>query len=346
MTEQIPSSATRPTELEARLRRRLDQLTKPPGSLGRLEEIAVRVGLIQGTDAPQLIDPQVLIFAGDHGLTAQGVSAFPADVTAQMVLNFLAGGAAISVLARRSGLALTVVDAGVRSMLLPTEGLVIHKIAAGTADASLEPAMTEAQRDEAIARGGDVVAASSGNVVLLGEMGIGNTSSAALLLSRLTGAEIDSCTGRGTGLDDAGLSKKRAVLRRVLQRHPEASAPLEALAAFGGFEIAMMVGAALQAAKERRVILVDGFVVGAAILVAARLEPSVLDCCIHAHRSAELGHGLLLEALGAHPLLDLGLRLGEGSGAAVAWPIVDAAVRLLSEMASFGSAGVTTGLDR
>lgn len=332
-------------DLELRLRARLDRLTKPPGSLGRLEDIAVRIGLIQGTDAPRLVDPQILVFAGDHGLTAQGVSAFPADVTAQMVRNFLAGGAAISVLARRHGIVLTVVDAGVRATLPAGEGLVVHKIAPGTADASLGPAMTSAQRDLALARGRDTVIARPGNVVLLGEMGIGNTSSAALLLARLTGADIDACTGRGTGLDDAGLTRKRAVLRRVLARHPAAIEPLDALAAFGGFEIAMMVGAALQAAHERRVILVDGFVVGAAILVASRIAPTVLDFCIHAHRSAEQGHGLLLAALDAEPLLDLGLRLGEGSGAALAWPLVEGAVQLLAEMASFDSAGVSTRIE-
>lgn len=332
-------------DLELRLRARLDRLTKPPGSLGRLEDIAVRIGLIQGTDAPRLVDPQILVFAGDHGLTAQGVSAFPADVTAQMVRNFLAGGAAISVLARRHGIVLTVVDAGVRATLPASEGLVVHKIAPGTADASLGPAMTSAQRDLALARGRDTVIARPGNVVLLGEMGIGNTSSAALLLARLTGADIDACTGRGTGLDDAGLTRKRAVLRRVLARHPAAIEPLDALAAFGGFEIAMMVGAALQAAHERRVILVDGFVVGAAILVASRIAPTVLDFCIHAHRSAEQGHGLLLAALDAEPLLDLGLRLGEGSGAALAWPLVEGAVQLLAEMASFDSAGVSTRIE-
>jgi nicotinate-nucleotide--dimethylbenzimidazole phosphoribosyltransferase len=176
--------------------------------------------------------------------------------------------------------------------------------------------------------------------VLLGEMGIGNTSAAALLLARLTGTDITLCTGRGTGLDDAGLAHKLAVLSAVLQRHASLDDPLEALAAFGGFEIAMLVGAVLQAAAERRVIVVDGFIVGAAVLVATRLVPAVKDCCVFAHRSGETGHRLLLDALGAEPLLDLGLRLGEGSGAALAWPLLDSALRLLNEMASFDSAGV------
>ena len=325
-----------------RLQHRLDQLTKPRGSLGRLEALALQVGLIQQADAPQLHAPQLVVFAADHGLTAQGVSAYPSEVTAQMVENFLAGGAAVSVLARQHGLALTVVDAGVRRDFAPRDGLLIRKVAAGTADASLGPAMSTAQCAQAIEHGRSVVRELPGNVLLLGEMGIGNTSSAALLLARLGGFEIDACVGRGTGLDDAGLAHKLGVLRGVLAFHAASHEPLQALAAFGGFEIAMMAGAALQAAQERRVIVVDGFIVGAAILVAAQLDPALLGCCVFSHRGDEAGHGLLLAHLGAQPLLQLGLRLGEGSGAALAWPLLDSAVRLLSQMASFESAGVST----
>ena len=328
--------------LTQRLQHRLELLTKPRGSLGRLEALALQVGLIQQTDAPQLQAPQLVVFAADHGLTAQGVSAYPSEVTAQMVENFLAGGAAVSVLARQHGLALTVVDAGVRHDFAARDGLLIRKVAAGTADASLGPAMSAAQCTQAIEHGRVVVRELPGNVLLLGEMGIGNTSSAALLLARLGGFEIDACVGRGTGLDDAGLARKRAVLRGVLALHAASQEPLQALAAFGGFEIAMMAGAALQAAQERRVIVVDGFIVGAAILVAARLAPAVLGCCVFSHRGDEAGHGLLLEHLGAQPLLQLGLRLGEGSGTALAWPLLDSAVRLLNQMASFESAGVST----
>jgi len=325
-----------------RLQHRLDQLTKPRGSLGRLEALALQVGLIQQADAPQLHAPQLVVFAADHGLTAQGVSAYPSEVTAQMVENFLAGGAAVSVLARQHGLALTVVDAGVRRDFAPRDGLLIRKVAAGTADASLGPAMSTAQCAQAIEHGRSVVRELPGNVLLLGEMGIGNTSSAALLLARLGGFEIDACVGRGTGLDDAGLAHKLAVLRGVLALHAASHEALQALAAFGGFEIAMMAGAALQAAQERRVIVVDGFIVGAAILVAAQLDPALLGCCVFSHHGDEAGHGLLLAHLGAQPLLQLGLRLGEGSGAALAWPLLDSAVRLLSQMASFESAGVST----
>jgi nicotinate-nucleotide--dimethylbenzimidazole phosphoribosyltransferase len=327
--------------LAQRLQHRIDQQTKPRGALGRLEALALQIGLIQRSDRPALHVPQLVVFAADHGLAAHGVSAYPSDVTWQMVENFLAGGAAVSVLARQHGLALTVVDAGVRHDFAPRTALLNRKVAAGTASALDGPAMTPAQCAQAIAAGREVASALPGNVLLLGEMGIGNTSSAALLLARLAGCEIDACVGRGTGLDDAGLARKLAVLREVLARHASATAPLDALAAFGGFEIAMMAGAALQAASERRLVVVDGFISGAAILVAARLVPTLLDYCVFAHRSDEAGHALMLSQLNATPLLDVGLRLGEGSGAALAWPLIASAVRLLAEMASFESAGVS-----
>ncbi|MDP3820302.1 MAG: nicotinate-nucleotide--dimethylbenzimidazole phosphoribosyltransferase [Burkholderiales bacterium] len=343
MNDLIPGIAPiADTALAQRLQHRLDHKTKPQGALGSLEALALQIGLVQQTDQPVLRTPQVLVFAADHGLAANGVSAYPSDVTWQMVENFLAGGAAVSVLARQHGLALTVVDAGVRHEFAPRPGLLDCKIGPGTADASQGDAMTPAQCAAAIRRGRDVVRALPGNVVLLGEMGIGNTSSAALLLARLSGADIGACVGRGTGLDDAGLAHKRVVLRVVLQRHPGAQAPLEALAAFGGFEIAMMAGAALQAASERRLVVVDGFIAGAAILVAAMLAPDLLGYCVFAHRSNEAGHRLMLEHLGVQALLDLGLRLGEASGAVLAWPLVASAVLLLNEMASFESAGVST----
>jgi nicotinate-nucleotide--dimethylbenzimidazole phosphoribosyltransferase len=338
-------STTTDEALSQRLRHRLDHLTKPLGSLGRLEALALQIGLIQQTDSPQLVAPQLVVFAADHGLAAQGVSAFPSEVTAQMVENFLAGGAAVSVLARQHGLALTVVDAGVRSVIAPRDRLLLRKVALGTADASLGPAMTTAQCEAALEHGRDVVRSLPGNALLLGEMGIGNTSSAAMLVARLCDVEIERCVGRGTGLDDKGLAHKLAVLRGVLDRHASAREPLQTLAAFGGFEIAMMAGAAMQAASERRLIVVDGFIVSAAILIASRLAPHTLDCCVFAHRSEEAGHALLLERLGADPLLQLGLRLGEGSGAALAWPIIESSVRLLGEMASFDSAGVSTRSD-
>jgi len=262
-----------------------------------------------------------------------------------MVENFLAGGAAVSVLARQHGLALTVVDAGVRHDFAPRPGLVQRKIAPGTADALAGPAMSEAQCAAAITAGREVVQALPGNALLLGEMGIGNTSAAALLLARLTDQPIELCVGRGTGLDDAGLARKVRVLRDVLARHAQATAPLAALAAFSGLEIAMMSGAVLQAALEGRVIVVDGFIASSAVLVAARVQPAVLSRCVFAHCSDEAGHALMLRALEAQPLLTLGLRLGEGSGAALAWPLLESACRLLGEMASFESAGVSRQSD-
>ncbi len=335
--------------LRARLRQRIDQKTKPLGSLGRIEALALQIGLILRTEQPVLLQPQMVVFAGDHGLAARGVSAYPPDVTWQMVQNFLAGGAAISVLARQHGLALTVVDAGVRHDFEPRSGLLIRKIAPGTADALAGPAMSDVQCAHAVRVGREVVHELPGNVLLLGEMGIGNTSSAALLLARLTGEPIERCTGRGTGLDDKGLAHKLSVLSGVLATHQSAETPLQALAAFGGFEIAMLVGAVLQAAEERRLVVVDGFITGAAVLVAQRIAEgeghSIVESCVFAHRSDEAGHTLMLCDLGASPLLDLGLRLGEGSGAALAWPLIDSAARLLCDMASFESAGVATAAD-
>lgn len=327
--------------LAERLQHLLDNKTKPLGSLGQLERLALHIGLILGSEAPVLKDPQLLVFAGDHGLAARGVSAYPGDVTWQMVENFLAGGAAVSVLARQNGIGLTVVDCGVRHDFAPRPGLLIHKVAPGTADALGGPAMSAEQRDQALANGAVLLKSLPGNALLLGEMGIGNTSAASLLMSRLAGLSIVDCTGAGTGLDAEAVQRKIGILKDVLARHPNAKTPLEALAAFGGFEIATMVGAVLEAAAERRVIVVDGFIASSAVLVASKLQPAVLQRCVFAHRSGERGHALMLSHLKAEPLLDLGLRLGEGSGAALAWPLLTSACAILREMASFESAGVS-----
>ena len=337
-----PSVAPRAdAALAASLRRRIDHLTKPLGALGHLEALMLQTGLLQGRVDPRLDAPQVLVFAADHGLAARGVSAYPSDVTAQMVENFLAGGAAISVLARLHGLPLTVVDAGVRGTRAARPGLIVRPVApGGTADASQGP-MSGAQCVQALELGREVVRSLPGNALVLGEMGIGNTSAAALLTAHITGAPLAACVGRGTGLDDAGLARKLEVLAQVAQRHAGASTPLEALAAFGGFEIAALAGAMLQAAHERRLIVIDGFIVTAALLVAHALQPAVLDACVFAHCSDEAGHALALAHLGARPLLALDLRLGEGSGAALAWPLVVGAVALLDGMASFDSAGIS-----
>ncbi len=333
-------------DLTARLQHRLDQKTKPLGSLGRLENLALRLGQILGTESPQLQAPQMLVCAGDHGIAARGVSAFPSDVTWQMVENFLAGGAAVSVLARQHGLALTVVDCGVARDIAPRNAapgqprLLLRKVAPGTQDASLGPAMGIAQCEAALQSGMEIVRGLPGNALLLGEMGIGNTSVASLLLARLAGLQIVDCTGAGTGLDAEGIARKCAVLQRALDANAGATEPLAALAALGGFEVATLVGAVLQAASERRVIVVDGFITSAAVLVASRMAPLVLQRCVFAHRSGERAHGLMLEQMQAEPLLELGLRLGEGSGAALAWPLLQSACAVLREMASFESAGV------
>jgi nicotinate-nucleotide--dimethylbenzimidazole phosphoribosyltransferase len=330
----------------AKFQHKIDNKTKPLGSLGQLEGLALQIGQILGTESPQLAQPQILVFAGDHGLTARGVSAFPSDVTWQMVENFLAGGACVSVLAKANNIALNVVDCGVNHDFLdaaktPRAGLLNAKVANGTADSSTAAAMASAQCQQAIENGMAIVKNLPGNAILLGEMGIGNTSAASLILSRLGGLDIADCTGAGTGLDGAGIGRKTAVLREVLALHADVTAPLEVMAAFGGFEMATMLGAVFQAATERRVIVVDGFITTAVILVAHALQPNVLQRCVFAHRSGERGHGLMLEKLNAKPVLDMGLRLGEGSGAALAWPILKAACTVLCDMASFESAGVS-----
>jgi len=320
--------------------------TMPAGALGRLQALGTRLALSTGRLPPRVGRCAMLVFAADHGLADEGVSAYPAEVTAQMVRNFAEGGAAIAVLCRANDVALTVVDAGTRTAQPPgfaARGarFVDARVAAGTASALRGPAMTEAQALDAIGRGAAIARALDADAIGVGEMGIGNSASAALLAARLAPAPLDAVVGRGTGLDDAGLARKRAVLGRVLAAHPDARSPLAALAAFGGFELAMIVGATLDAASRRVPVVVDGFIASAAVAVAARLEPAVLDHCTFAHRSAEPGHAVLLEALGAEPLLELGLRLGEGSGAALAMPLLRAAARLLAEMATFGSAGVS-----
>ena len=348
MVSNLPVLADiRQPELTQALQHKLNNKTKPLGSLGRLEDLGLQLGQILGTENPMLDQPQMVVFAADHGLAARGVSAFPSDVTWQMVENFLAGGAAVSVLARQNGLALTVVDCGVKHDFLaglPTgatrAGLQVRKAAWGTSDASEQAAMTSAQCQQAIAHGCELVQGLPGNALLLGEMGIANTSAASLLLSRLTGLDIAQCTGAGTGLDAPAVQRKTDILREVLARHPDVHAPLDVLAAMGGLEIATLVGAVLQAAHERRVVVVDGFIATSAVLVAHALQPLVLQRCVFAHRSGERGHEFMLQHLGVQALLDMGLRLGEGSGAALAWPLLQSACAILREMASFESAGV------
>ncbi|MET4576558.1 nicotinate-nucleotide--dimethylbenzimidazole phosphoribosyltransferase [Ottowia thiooxydans] len=327
--------------LAVNLQRKLDGKTKPLGALGHLESLAHQLGMILGSETPDLHLPQLLVCAADHGMAARGVSAYPSDVTWQMVGNFLAGGAAVSVLARQHSITQTVVDCGVRHDFPAAPGLLNRKIAQGTQDASQGPAMSLAQCEQAVTNGMQIVQDMPGNALLLGEMGIGNTSAAALLLARLADIDVAECAGAGTGLNEEGIARKTAVLREALAANKEACEPLPVLAALGGFEIATLTGAVLTAAHQRRVILVDGFISSSAVMVASKLAPFVLQRCIFAHRSSEQGHARMLREMSATPLFDLGLRLGEGSGAALAWPMLVSACAILRDMASFESAGVS-----
>lgn len=342
--------------IDEALQQKIDQKTKPLGALGVLESLALQIGRIQKSLTPQLHQPHLLLFAADHGAVVEGISAYPKEVTWQMVENILRGGAAASVFARQARITLSVVDAGVDHKFLPhpswIHNFIDKKIAAGSANYVVEPAMSGLERDDAMARGGELVEnihSRGCNVIAFGEMGIGNTSAAALLMHVLGKVALDDCIGRGAGLDDAGLARKHSILARALQRVSATpakplTAPLtaeQALAEFGGFEIAMMVGAIMAAARCQMVIVVDGFIVSAALLVAARIEPNVLDYCVFAHQSDESGHQRLLALFNAKPLLSLDMRLGEGTGALLAYPLLEAAAAFLNDMASFESAGVS-----
>ena len=331
--------------LQTALLQQINQKTKPLGALGRLESLALQLGLIQQTQHPVLQQQTMLVFAADHGIAAEGVSPYPQAVTAQMVLNFLNGGAAINVFARQHDFQLHIVDSGVNAVFQPHPMLIDAKLGMGTLSFLHHPAMTAAECEQAIMRGAEIardVIAQGCNVLALGEMGIGNTSSASCLMSVLCGLPLHQCVGRGTGLNDKGLQHKLTVLTTALQTHHlNPKDPLQVLTVFGGFEIAMMVGALLAAAEARTTLLIDGFIATSALLVAAKLYPAVVDYCVFAHCSGESGHGVMLEHLNAKPLLNLSLRLGEGTGAVLAYPLLQSAVAFLNEMASFESAGVS-----
>lgn len=330
--------------LRPALQRHIDRLTKPPGSLGRLEELAVRYALARHTLKPQLRKKRILTFAGDHGVAAEGVSAYPASVTPQMVLNMLGGGAAINVLARCADAEHCVVDVGVNFDFQNVAGLVHRKIRAGTRNFCREPAMTLDETMAALTVGLDLAAAAAReNVDLLaiGEMGIANTTSAAALMAVLLPGSVKDVTGRGTGVDDARLQHKIEVLERAVRRYTDASDdPIAILAALGGLEIAAMSGAIFGAAAHRLPVVVDGFIASAAALVAVKMAPVVKDYLFHSHQSAEVGHARYFIQSGDSPVLNLQLRLGEGTGAALAIPLIEAAVRIFNEMATFESAAV------
>lgn len=338
--------------LQQDLQQIIDQKTKPLGALGQLEAIALQVGLIQNTTTPVISKPHIVVFAADHGIAATGlVNPYPQAVTAQMVLNFLGGGAAINVFCRQHAIGLSVVDAGVAyqwdAALQQDARFIQNKIAAGTANYLEGPAMTPQQCATALQKGRDVVqqlSAAGCNTIGFGEMGIGNTSSAALIMSSLLQLPLSECVGRGTGADDAQLQTKINTLQTVAQLHQIETLrnkPAELLQAIGGFEIAMMAGAYLEAYEQQMVIIVDGFITTAALLLAKAINPAVVNNCLFAHCSGEQGHQKMLARLGANPLLHLGMRLGEGTGAALAIPLVQSAVLFVHEMASFASAGVS-----
>jgi nicotinate-nucleotide--dimethylbenzimidazole phosphoribosyltransferase len=335
----IPSTLN--DTLSIALDRAINNKTKPLGSLGMLETLAKQIGLIQNTTAPAITEPAILVFAGDHGVVAEGVSAYPQDVTWQMVENFLACGAAINVFARQNHCALHVVDAGVNHDFGPRDGLLDRKVAPGTRNFAQEPAMTAQQCATALEHGMALAAALPGNVVGFGEMGIGNTTAAAALMHKLAGLPVAQCVGAGTGLGADGVLHKQRVIEAAVAKHAAVTEPLDVLATFGGLEIAMMAGAMLEAAERRKVLVIDGFIVTSALLVAAKIQPAILDYCVFAHCSDESGHRRMLDHLGARPLLQLGLRLGEGTGGALALPLLHAAVNFVNQMATFESAQVS-----
>jgi nicotinate-nucleotide--dimethylbenzimidazole phosphoribosyltransferase len=334
----------------------LDRLTKPPGSLGRLEELTIDLAGITGQPFPTMARRAIVVAAGDHGVARRGVSAYPSDVTAQMLANFLAGGAAINVLAEAVGASLTVVDVGVAGPLAAVLSgderggdLVRARIRPGTADMTEGPAMTRADALRSIEVGVEVVTglrASGVELVGIGDMGIGNTTAASAIVAVVTGATPVAVTGRGTGIDDATHRHKIAVIEQAIARNaPDPADPIGVLAAVGGLEIGALVGVILGAVAGRVPVVLDGFITGAAALLAAGLAPRAAGRMIAAHRSVEPGHAIVLERLGLRPLLDLDLRLGEGTGAALAIGLIDAAVRLRDGMATFDSAAVSGPVD-
>ncbi len=336
--------------LEPQLRARIDGKAKPLGSLGRLEDLAVELALIWHPLPPRTRRATVFVFAADHGLTAEGVSAYPSSVTRAMVATYLAGRAGVNALAKACGVDVRVVDAGVDAVIPPHPELIDAKIRRGSRNAMREPALTAEEVGKCLARGAEIIEAAidaGTDMVAIGEMGIGNTTSAALLMHRLAPAPLADCIGAGAGLDAAGVARKLVVAEKTAARSA-ATAPLDVLAEFGGYEIAMMAGAMLGSARRRRPVIIDGFIATAAALVAVRLEPAARGYCVFSHRSAERGHTLLLEALDAKPYLDLGLRLGEGTGAVMAVPLLRAAAGILTEMSDLSDvlAGTLQPADR
>lgn len=339
--------AIRPLDraVESKVRAHLDDLTKPQGSLGRLEELALQYGLIQNTHQPKLGAKRIYCLAGDHGVAAEGVSAYPREVTPQMVLNMLAGGAAINVLTRHVNAELVVVDMGVASRLENVPGLCRRKIRGGTDNIAAGPAMTREEAESAVTAGIELAESAAGDGVTMlgtGDMGIANTTPATALLAAYLGCPVEDITGRGTGIDDRRLAHKIDVIRRALSvNRDRLSDPVGTLAALGGFEIAGIAGLALGGAANRLPVVVDGFISTAGAVAACAMCPNAREYLIFSHLSQERGHRLILQALGARPVLDLDMRLGEGTGAALAMSIIEASVNIYNQMATFSGAGVS-----
>ena len=334
-----PDENIRPALIE-----KIDNLTKPKGSLGRLEELAMQIGLIQQTLSPRLLHPQNVLFAADHGIVEEGVSISPKEVTWQQLLNFLGGGAGINFLCRQHGFTLKIVDAGVDHDLPYGQGIINRKVRRGSRNFLHEAAMTWEEWEQCLERGAEIVRMcqkEGSNILSFGEMGIGNTSPSSVWMHLFTGIPLEQCIGAGSGLDDAGIRHKYEVLANAVANYRGNSTTEDVIRYFGGLEMAMTVSAMLQAAELKMVILIDGFIMTSCLLAASRLYPEVLSYAIFTHCGDEAGHRLLLNYLHARPLLSLGLRLGEGSGAVCAYPLVDSAVRMLNEMDSFSHAEIT-----
>ncbi|RUT79788.1 nicotinate-nucleotide--dimethylbenzimidazole phosphoribosyltransferase [Ancylomarina longa] len=332
------------TELKESLRHKIDFKTKPIGSLGILEDLAIQIGCIQNSLSPELKNPTIMVFAADHGIALDGVSPYPQEVTWQMVANFLNGGAAINVFSRQNGIDIKIIDAGVNHDFDKNSGVINAKIDYGTKSYLSQAAMSQDQFEHALKQGADLIEKihhNGCNIIGFGEMGIGNTSSAAILLHYFTNLDLRECVGRGTGWNDEGLKKKFEILSKAISNYKTENTVENILTHFGGFEIVMIVGAMLKAAELKMIILVDGFIISSALLAASKINSTVLDYCIYTHKSNESGHKHMLECLNARAILDLEMRLGEGTGVAVAYPLIESAVNFLNQMASFEDAGVS-----
>ncbi|MCM5663747.1 nicotinate-nucleotide--dimethylbenzimidazole phosphoribosyltransferase [Galbibacter mesophilus] len=330
--------------IENQLQQKIDTKTKPIGALGMLEKLAFKIGTIQSSLSPKLTAPTMIVFAGDHGIANHGVSAYPQEVTHQMVLNFLNGGAAINVFSKQHDIELKIVDAGVNFDFPSNDTLISAKIANGTQSFLEEKAMTAAQFQDSIEKGASIVkeiAQSGTNIIGFGEMGIGNTSSSAIIMSYLCNIPIEDCVGKGTGVEGDQLSNKINILKKTKDFHGTITSPEEVLTTFGGFEMVQMYGAMLEAQRQGMIILVDGFIASTVFLAAYKTNPSIQKNAIFCHLSDESGHLRLLNYLNAEPILKLNMRLGEGTGCALAYPLIKSAVAFLNEMASFESASVS-----